>query len=154
MSKETKITPFLWYNDQLEDAINFYPTVFKNTQIKSVNKMDGRVFSATFVIEGQEFMALNGGPHFSFTPAISLFVKCETQEEVDHYWNKLTADGGKESRCGWLEDKYGLSWQIIPNILMGLLYDKDASKANRVMQAMMQMAKIDIATLEAAAAQK
>ncbi len=146
-----KITPFLWFDNQAEEAMNFYVSVFKNSKI--VNTMpgpDGKVMTGTFELEGVEFMALNAGPHFKFTEAISFFVKCATQEEVDYYWNKLTSDGGEESQCGWLKDKYGVSWQIIPNALGELLGDKDPQKAGRVMQAMLKMKKIDIAKLKQA----
>jgi len=145
-----KITPFLWFNNNAEEAMQFYTSVFKNAKVKDIMRHDGKVMTGTFELEGQEFMVLNGGPQFKFTEAISLFVKCETQEEVDYYWNKLTADGGEESMCGWLKDKFGLSWQIIPNQLGKLLHDKDAKKANNVMQAMLQMRKIDIKTLQEA----
>ncbi|MES2130706.1 MAG: VOC family protein [Bacteroidota bacterium] len=145
-----KITPFLWFNDQAEEAMNFYTSVFKDSKVVSVNRMGDKVFGGTFTIQGQEFHVLNGGPQFQFTPAISLFVNCETQEEVDELWNKLTADGGRPDRCGWLQDKYGLSWQIIPSALGKLMGDKDAAKAQRVMQAMLQMNKIIIKDLEAA----
>lgn len=153
-----KITPFLWFNDQAEEAINFYTSVFKNSKIGSVRRYGdagpgpkGSVMSATFQLEGQDFLALNGGPHFHFTPAISLYVNCETQEEVDELWNKLTADGGASEQCGWLKDKYGLSWQIIPSALNRLLGDPDPKKSARVLQAMLTMKKISIADLEAAA---
>jgi len=151
-----KITPFLWFNNNAEEAMNFYVSIFKNAKIGSVTRYGdagpgpkGTVMSATFQLEGQEFYALNGGPHFSFTPAISLFVSCETQQEVDELWEKLSA-GGAPQQCGWLQDKYGLSWQIIPTILGKLLQDKDPAKANRVMKAMLQMTKIDIARLKQA----
>jgi predicted 3-demethylubiquinone-9 3-methyltransferase (glyoxalase superfamily) len=151
-----KITPFLWFDGQAEEAMNFYVSIFKNSKVGSVTRYGeagpgpkGTVMSATFQLEGEEFFALNGGPQFSFTPAISFFVNCETQEEVDKLWEKLS-EGGKKDRCGWLKDKYGLSWQIIPTILGTLLRDKDPEKAKRVMQAMMGMDKIDIALLEQA----
>lgn len=139
-----KITTFLWFNTQAEDAANFYVSIFKNSKVLSVNPM-----TVTFQLEGQTFYALNGGPQFKFTPAISLFVSCETQAEVDDLWKKLTA-GGSEEPCGWLKDKYGLSWQIIPNALGRMLTDKDRVKADRALQAMLQMKKIDIAKLTAA----
>ena len=148
-----KITPFLWFNGQAEEAAEFYVSVFKNSKIVSLMGPKGKAMSVTFQLEGQEFHALNGGPQFSFTPAISLFVSCETQAEVDELWAKLTANGGSEEPCGWLRDKYGLSWQIIPTILGRLLSDKDREKANRAMQAMLQMKKIDIAKLKQAAEQ-
>jgi len=146
-----KITPFLWFNDNAEEAMNFYVSIFKNSRVLGINLAgsDGPAMGCSFQLEGQEFMALNGGPHYSFTPAISLFVNCETQEEVDELWDKLL-EGGEESRCGWLKDKYGLSWQIIPTILGELLQDTDAEKAQRVLNAMLQMAKIDIAALQRA----
>jgi predicted 3-demethylubiquinone-9 3-methyltransferase (glyoxalase superfamily) len=151
-----KITPFLWFDDNAEEAINFYTSIFKNSKIGRVTRYGdagpgpkGTVMSATFQLEGQEFMALNGGPHFKLTPAISLFVDCKTQEEVDDLWERLSA-GGKTERCGWLTDKFGLSWQIIPAVLGQLLQDKDPQKSKRVMQAMLQMNKIDIAGLKQA----
>ena len=151
-----KITPFLWFNDQAEDAMHFYVSIFKNSKVGQVTRCGeagpgpkGAVMSATFQLEGQEFMALNGGPHFSFTPAISMFVNCETQEEVDEFWEKLSAGGSKE-RCGWLKDKYGLSWQIIPSALGKLMGDKNPAKAKSVMNAMLQMNRIDIKTLQQA----
>ena len=147
-----KITPFLWFDTQAEEAMNFYVSVFKNSKVGSIqrNGPDGPVFTVTFELEGQEFMALNAGPHHKFNEAISFFVDCKTQEEVDELWNKLTADGGEESRCGWLKDKYGLSWQIIPSALGEMLADKDPEKAQRVMQAMLKMQKIDVKALEQA----
>ena len=151
-----KITPFLWFNDQAEEAMNFYTAIFKNSKIGSVSRygegapgQPGSVMTATFELNGQEFMALNGGPLFTFTEAISFFVSCETQMEVDELWEKLSA-GGEESQCGWLKDKFGLSWQIVPSALGELLNDPDAEKAGRVMNAMLQMKKIDIAGLRAA----
>ena len=147
---KNKIVPFLWFNDKAEEAMNFYCSIFKNSKPGNVSRApDGKVFSATFNLDGQEFYALNGGPHFKFTPAISFFVSCETQEEVDAYWTKLL-QGGKESRCGWLEDKYGLSWQIVPTLLGKLMGDPDREKANRVMQAMMKMVKLDCKLLQEA----
>jgi predicted 3-demethylubiquinone-9 3-methyltransferase (glyoxalase superfamily) len=145
-----RITPFLWFDGKAEEAMKFYVSIFKNSKIVSTMAgPDGKVLTGTFQLEGQEFMALNGGPQFKFTEAISLFVNCETQAEVDELWNKLTA-GGAESQCGWLKDKFGLSWQIIPSTLGRLLGDKDRVKANRAMQAMLQMKKIDIARLQQA----
>lgn len=144
-----KITPFLWFNDNAEDAMNFYVSVFKNSRIVNVMRYGaagpgpkGTVMGGTFQLEGQEFQALNGGPKYKFTPAISLFVTCETQQEVDELWDKLL-EGGSEDQCGWLRDKFGLSWQIIPSILGKLLQDKDPKKAGSVMKAMLQMKKID-----------
>jgi predicted 3-demethylubiquinone-9 3-methyltransferase (glyoxalase superfamily) len=155
-----KITPFLWFDSKAEEAMNFYVSVFKNSKVVGVSRSGdagpgpkGSVMTATFEIEGQRFIALNGGPTFTFTPAISLFVNCETQQEVDDLWAKLSA-GGREDRCGWLQDKYGLSWQIIPSTLMDLMQDKDPEKSKRVMQAMLQMVKIDIAGLKKAYAGK
>jgi predicted 3-demethylubiquinone-9 3-methyltransferase (glyoxalase superfamily) len=152
-----KITPFLWFNDNAEEAITFYVSVFKNSRIVRATRYGdagpgpkGQIMSATFELEGQQFMALNGGPAFQFTPAISLFVSCETQAEVDELWNELVA-GGKPDRCGWLRDKFGLSWQIIPTALGRLLSDPDPSRSQRAMKAMLQMNKIDIQELEEAA---
>lgn len=151
-----KITPFLWFDDQAEEAMNFYTSIFKNSKIGSVHRYGeagpgpkGTVMSATFELEGQKFMALNGGPLFKFTPAISFFVNCETQPEVDDLWEKLSA-GGEKSRCGWLKDKFGVSWQIIPSVLGELLADKDPEKSKRVMEAMLRMDKIDIEELKCA----
>lgn len=153
------VTPFLWFDDRLEEAVNFYASVFKDSKILSIAKAPGgapgepdKAFSAEFELQGQRFMALNGGPQFTFTEAISLFVSCEDQAEVDYYWNALTADGGEEGQCAWLKDKYGLSWQIVPTALMRYLGDPDAARAQRAMQAMLQMRKIDIAALDRAAA--
>jgi predicted 3-demethylubiquinone-9 3-methyltransferase (glyoxalase superfamily) len=153
-----KITTFLTFDHQAEDAANFYTSVFKNSKIVSTARYGdagpgpkGSLMTATLSLDGQELMLLNGGPTFKFSQAISLFVTCETQAEVDDYWSKLTA-GGKEIQCGWLVDKFGVSWQIIPTVLMKLMSDKDAKKAGRVMQAMMKMVKIDIKGLQEAAA--
>ncbi len=153
-----KITTFLWFNDKAEEAANFYVSIFNNSKILSASRYGdagpgpkGQVMTITFELEGQQFIALNGGPTFSFTPAISLFVNCETQQEVDDLWQKLGA-GGREDRCGWLQDKYGLSWQIIPKQLMELMSSKDAEKSKRVMQAMLKMSKIDVDELKRAAA--
>jgi predicted 3-demethylubiquinone-9 3-methyltransferase (glyoxalase superfamily) len=155
-----KITPFLWFDGRAEEAMNFYTSIFKNAKIGRVTRYGdagpgpkGTVMSATFQLEGQEFMVLNAGPQFKFSPAISFFVDCKTQEEVNELWEKLSA-GGKTERCGWLTDKFGLSWQIIPSILGELLSDKDPEKSQRVMKAMLQMDKIDIAGLKRAYAQK
>ncbi len=151
-----KITPFLWFNDNAEEAMNFYVSIFKNSTVGRVTRYGeagpepkGTVMSATFQLEGQEFFALNGGPQFKFTEAISFFVNCETQEEVDELWEKLS-EGGKKDMCGWLKDKFGLSWQIIPTVLGQMLGDKDPAKSQRVMQAMLQMTKIDINGLKQA----
>jgi len=146
-----KITPFLWFDGQAEEAMNYYISIFKNSKVLSLNRAGegGPVISVTFQLDGQQFQALNGGPQFKFTEAVSLFVNCETQEEVDELWEKLSA-GGEKSRCGWLKDKYGLSWQIIPTILGKLLNDPDPARAQRVLGAMLQMSKIDIKTLQLA----
>jgi predicted 3-demethylubiquinone-9 3-methyltransferase (glyoxalase superfamily) len=144
------ITPFLWFDSQAEEAMNFYATVFKHSKVVSVSRAHGKVMSVQFELEGQKFMALNAGPTFKFTEAISFFVGCETQPEVDELWAKLTADGGSPSRCGWLKDKFGLSWQIIPTALPRMLGDKDPAKATRVMNAMLQMEKLDVARLQQA----
>ena len=151
-----KITPFLWFDGKAEEAMNFYTSIFKNSKVGRVSRYGeggpgpkGSVMSATFQIEGQEFMALNGGPQFTFSPAISFFVNCETQEEVDELWEKLSA-GGQKDRCGWLKDKFGVSWQIIPAALGQMLGDKDAEKSKRVMQAMLRMEKIEIKALQQA----
>lgn len=152
----SKITPFLWFDDKAEEAVTFYTAIFKNSKIGSVTRYGeggpgpkGTVMSATFQLDGQDFIALNGGPHFTFSPAISFFVNCEAQEEVDALWEKLSA-GGEQQRCGWVKDKYGLSWQIVPTVLGEMLQDKDAEKSKRVMQAMLQMDKLDINTLRQA----
>jgi predicted 3-demethylubiquinone-9 3-methyltransferase (glyoxalase superfamily) len=151
-----KITPFLWFDGKAEEAMNFYTAIFKNSKAVDVRRSGdagpgakGSVMSATFQLEGQDFIALNGGPHFSFTPAISFFVTCETQAEVDDLWDKLVA-GGKPQRCGWLTDKFGLSWQIVPSALGRMLQDQDPAKSSRVMKAMMQMVKLDIGALQQA----
>jgi len=153
-----KITPFLWYDDKAEEAANFYVSIFKNSKVDSVARYGeagpgpkGSAMTAAFELDGQKFVALNGGPHFKFTEAVSFVVNCATQEEVDYFWGKLLEGGGRESQCGWLKDKYGLSWQITPTVLPELLQNKDPEKANRVMQAMMKMVKIDIETLKRAA---
>jgi predicted 3-demethylubiquinone-9 3-methyltransferase (glyoxalase superfamily) len=146
-----KISPYLWFNDQAEEAAKFYTSLFKNSRIVgAMPGPEGKVMGVTFELEGLEFIALNGGPQYTFTEAVSFFVRCETQDEVDHFWNALIADGGEESRCGWLKDKYGLSWQIIPNALGELMGDPDPARAGRVMQAMLQMDKIIIADLQKA----
>jgi predicted 3-demethylubiquinone-9 3-methyltransferase (glyoxalase superfamily) len=139
-----KIVPFLWFDGKAEEAAKFYVSIFKNSKVVSATPM-----SVTFELEGQPFYALNGGPQYKFTPAISLFVNCETQQEVDELWSKLSA-GGSDEQCGWLKDKYGLSWQIIPKTLGRLLSDKNAKKANAAMQAMLKMKKIDIKALQQA----
>jgi predicted 3-demethylubiquinone-9 3-methyltransferase (glyoxalase superfamily) len=145
-----KVTPFLWFNNQAEEAMNFYVSIFKNSKIVSFNRMGGgSVSGGTFQLDGTEFFALNGGPQFTFSPAISMYVNCETQEEVDELWEKLS-EGGEKIQCGWLKDKYGLSWQVIPTILTKMLGDKDREKAARVMKAMLKMTKIEIAELQRA----
>jgi predicted 3-demethylubiquinone-9 3-methyltransferase (glyoxalase superfamily) len=151
-----KITPFLWFNGQAEEAMNFYTSVFKDSKVGNIMRYGeagpgtpGSVLSATFQLFGQNFTALNGGPAFSFTPAISFFINCQTQEEVDEYWDKLSA-GGATNQCGWLQDKFGVSWQVVPDILGLMLQDKDAEKAKRVMEAMLKMTKLDIKTLREA----
>jgi predicted 3-demethylubiquinone-9 3-methyltransferase (glyoxalase superfamily) len=138
-----KITPFLWFDNNAEEAMNFYVSIFKNSKILNLVRYGeagpgpkGTVMTGTFELDGQQFMALNGGPHFKFTEAISLFINCETQEEVDWFWEKLS-EGGEKSRCGWLKDKYGLSWQVVPSALGQMLHDKDPEKSKRVMQAML-----------------
>lgn len=160
-----KITPFLWFDHQAEEAVKFYTAVFKNSKIGRILRYDeeaakasdqpaGSVLTIEFEIEGQKFVALNGGPQFKFNESVSFVVNCETQAEVDYYWEKLIGDGGQESACGWLKDKFGLSWQITPTALIDMLHDKNSQKAGRVMHAMLQMQKIDIARLEAAYAGK
>ena len=145
-----KIVPFLWYDGKAEEAARFYVSIFKNSKVMSVTPgPDGTAMAVTFQLEGQTFYALNGGPKYKFTPAISLYVDCETQAEVDELWNKLSA-GGREDQCGWLQDRYGLSWQIIPTALPRLLGDKDPKKANAAMQAMLRMQKIDVKELQQA----
>jgi predicted 3-demethylubiquinone-9 3-methyltransferase (glyoxalase superfamily) len=155
-----KITPFLWFDNQAEEAVNFYTSIFKNSKIKSVarygeegaeasGRPKGTVMTVTFELKGQEFTALNGGPHFKFTEAISFVVNCESQDEVDELWEKLS-EGGEKQQCGWLKDKYGVSWQIVPTVLGEMLQDKDPKKSERVMKALLQMDKIDIKTLEQA----
>src|SRR5437773_12310963 len=156
-----KIAPFLWFDNQAEDAVKFYVSIFGNSKIGSITRYEeeaakasgrpkGSVMTVAFELAGQEFTALNGGPRFKFTEAISFVVNCETQEEIDHFWEKLTADGGQESMCGWLNDKFGLSWQIVPTDLPQLMQSGDAKKSERVMQAILQMKKLDIAKLKEA----
>jgi len=144
-----KITPFLWFDNQAEEAMNFYISIFKNGKVLSVHRIDGKVMSVTFELEGQKIMGLNAGPQFNFTEAISLFVDCETQEEVDELWERLS-EGGAKGRCGWLKDKYGLSWQIIPTTLGKLMNDPDPEKSKAVVQAMLKMNKIVIEDLKRA----
>ena len=158
MPRRQKITTYLWFDDNAEEAMNFYVSIFKNSRILDVMRYGdagpgpkGTVMCGTFQLEGQEFIALNGGPHFKFTEAISLSVDCKTQEEVDELSSKLTAEGGAQSQCSWLKDKFGVSWQIVPSILPQLLHDPDPEKSKRAMQAMLTMKKIDIAALKRAA---
>lgn len=156
-----KITPFLWFDDQAEDAVKFYTSIFKDSKIgrifryteeaaEKTGRPVGSVLTIEFEIEGQKFVALNGGPLFEFNESISFVVNCETQEEVDYFWRKLTAGGGEESACGWLKDRFGLSWQIVPTVLIDMLHVEDQEKSGRVMHAMLQMKKIDIKTLKEA----
>ena len=156
-----KITPFLWFDGQAEDAVKFYTSLFKNSKIgrilrnaegpaEKTGRPVGSVLTIEFEIEGQKLIALNGGPLFKFNESVSFVVNCETQEEVDYFWGKLTADGGEASQCGWLKDKFGLSWQITPTVLIDMLHDKDPEKSERVMNAMLQMQKIEIPRLKAA----
>jgi predicted 3-demethylubiquinone-9 3-methyltransferase (glyoxalase superfamily) len=160
-----KVTPFLWFDNQAEEAAKFYTSVFENSKVGKILRYDeaaakaaggpvGSVLTIEFEIGGQKFTALNGGPEFKFNEAISFVVNCDTQEEVDHFWEKLSADGGQESQCGWLKDKFGVSWQIVPTVLIEMLQDKDSEKSERVMKAMLQMQKIDIKKLNAAYAGK
>ena len=155
-----KITPFLWFEDQAEEAVNFYTSVFKNSKVGNITRYDeevakasrkpeGSVMTIEFQLEGQDFVALNGGPQFKFSEAISFSVNCKSQEEVDEFWEKLS-EGGEEGPCGWLKDKYGVSWQVVPTVLTEMLLDKDAEKAKRVTHAMLQMKKLDIETLKRA----
>ena len=151
-----RITPFLWFDHNAEEAVNFYVSIFRNSKIISTSRYPegapapaGTVMTVTFQLEEQEFIALNGGPHFKFTEAISFYVNCDTQQEVDELWEKLS-ERGQKSQCGWLKDKYGLSWQIIPRALIQMLQDRDPKKSRNVMQAMLQMTKIDIETLRRA----
>ena len=155
-----KIVPFLWFDGNAEEAMNFYTSIFKNSKVGEIRRCGdagpgpkGSLLTVKFQIEGQEFMALNGGPHFKFTPAISFFVNCETQKEVDELWEKLLA-GGKAMQCGWLTDKFGISWQIIPKALGELIVDKDPQKSQRVMQSMMKIIKIDVEGLKRAYEEK
>ena len=155
-----RITPFLWFDHQAEDAAEFYTAIFKNSKVLSVARYDeaaakaagrptGSVMVVEFELEGQKFTALNGGPHFNFTEAVSFVVNCKTQEEVDHYWQKLSAGGDENAQqCGWLKDKFGLSWQVVPTGLVEMLQDKDSKKSARVMQAMLRMKKLDLRTLQ------
>lgn len=151
-----KVTPFLWFDNQAEEAANYYVSIFPNSKVGAISRYGesgpgpkGTVMVAEFQLDGQEFTALNGGPQFKFTEAISFVVNCETQEEVDYYWEKLL-QGGKEQQCGWLKDKYGLSWQIVPTVFIEMMRDKDTAKTERLMKAVMQMVKPDIATMKRA----
>lgn len=151
-----KIAPCLWFDGKAEEAMKFYTSIFKNSKVGKISYYGdagpgekGSVMAVSFELDGQEFMGLNGGPNFSFTPAISFFVNCETQEEVDHYWDKLL-QGGQPQQCGWLTDKFGVCWQIVPNALGEMMSDKDPEKSRRVMQAMLKMIKLDVATLKRA----
>ena len=156
-----KITPFLWFDHEAEDAAKFYTGIFKNAKIESVSRYPkgspypaGRVMTVVFRIAGQRFIALNGGAEFQFNESISFVVNCDSQEEVDYFWQKLTADSGEESACGWLSDKFGLSWQVVPTVLIDMLHDEDSEKSERVTNAMLQMKKIDIKALKDAYAGK
>jgi predicted 3-demethylubiquinone-9 3-methyltransferase (glyoxalase superfamily) len=160
-----RITPFLWFDDQAEEAVKFYTSIFKNSKVGRVLRYDenaakaagrplGSVLTIEFEIAGHKFTALNGGPEFKFNESISFVVHCDTQNEVDYFWDKLTADGGRESACGWLRDKFGVSWQVTPTVLIDMLHDKNSEKAGRVMKAMLQMQKIDIGKLKDAYAGK
>ena len=146
-----KISPFLWFDGKAEEAATFYTGIFRNSRITNVIPgPGGTVMGVSFELEGQEFMGLNGGPMFQFTPAVSFFIKCETQGEIDNYWTRLIEGGGEPQPCGWLKDKFGLSWQVVPNALGTMLQDKDPAKAQRTMEAMMKMSKLDIAALKRA----
>ena len=160
-----KITPFLWFDNNAEEAVKFYTSIFKKSKVLTVTRYSkgganatgrspGSIMTIAFELNGQKFVALNGGPHFKFTEAVSFVVNCKTQAEIDNYWKKLIADGGKESQCGWLKDKFGLSWQIVPDNIHKLLGSKDEAKTERVMQAVFQMKKLDIKTLKKAFAGK
>ena len=156
-----KITPFLWFDDHAEEAVKFYTSIFSNSKIgrifryteeaaEKTGRPVGSVLTIEFEIEGQKFVALNGGPQFKFNESVSFVVNCETQDEVNYFWDKLTADGGEESACGWLKDRFGVSWQVTPTVLIDMLHDKDSQKSERVMHAMLQMQRIDIKTLKEA----
>jgi len=156
LAMQQKITPFLWFDNNAEEAINFYTSIFKNSKIGDIRRYGeagpgpkGSFMTGTFEIEGQEFMALNGGPHYQFSPAVSFFIDCKTQEEIDFFWEKLS-EGGQVQQCGWVSDRFGLTWQVVPTVLMDLLGDKDPKKSQRVMESMMKMVKLDIATLKKA----
>jgi predicted 3-demethylubiquinone-9 3-methyltransferase (glyoxalase superfamily) len=160
-----KVTSFLWFDSQAEEAVKLYTSIFKNSKVgrilrymeqtaEKTGRPVGSVLTVEFEIEGQKFVALNGGPQFKFNESVSFVVNCETQEEVDYFWEKLTADGGQESQCGWLKDKFGLSWQVVPTVLIDMLHDNDSEKADRVTKAMLQMQKIDIEPLKDAYARR
>jgi predicted 3-demethylubiquinone-9 3-methyltransferase (glyoxalase superfamily) len=149
--KQPKITPFLWFDSDAEPAAKLYTSIFENSRILDTSRAGDKVMSVTFELDGQRFMALNGGPHYKLTAAFSVFVSVETQEELDRIWDALLADGGKPTQCGWLDDRYGLTWQVIPTTLMKLMSDPDPGRAGRAVQAMMKMVKLDIAELERAA---
>jgi predicted 3-demethylubiquinone-9 3-methyltransferase (glyoxalase superfamily) len=158
---DQKITPFLWFDGQAEEAANFYASIFDNSRILDVARYGevgpgkkGSVMTVSFELEGQKFVGLNGGPHYKFTPAISFYISCRTQEEVDYFWERLLESGGKPSQCGWLSDRFGVSWQVVPDALIEYLQDEDREKAQRVMQAMLQMVKIDINKLKEAYGQQ
>jgi predicted 3-demethylubiquinone-9 3-methyltransferase (glyoxalase superfamily) len=160
IKSDQKITPFLWFDGQAEEAANFYTSIFENSRIVDIARYGevgpgekGSVMTASFELEGQKFVGLNGGPHYKFTPAISFYISCQTQEEVDYFWDRLL-QGGKPSQCGWLTDKFGVSWQVVPDALIEFLQDEDPEKAQRVMQAMLQMVKIDIQKLQEAYGEK
>jgi len=153
-----KITPFLWFDNQAEEAMNFYVSIFKNSRVLGVTRYgktgpgpEGSVMTAAFELDGQKFTALNGGPQFKFNESVSFVVNCETQKEIDYFWEKLSSEGGQESQCGWLKDKFGLSWQVVPVVLPELIQNADPAKSERVMQAIMQMKKLDLAKLKQAA---
>lgn len=153
---QQKIIPFLWFNENAEEAAKFYVSIFKNSKVLSINYYppesggkDGRVMTVKFALDGEEFVALNGGPQFTFTEAISFWVKCDTQEEIDYFWEKLS-EGGEKSECGWLKDKFGLSWQIVPSSIEGLISEEDPARKNRVLKEVWQMQKLDLKTLEEA----
>lgn len=152
-----KITPFLWFDNNAEEAMNFYTSLFDNSEVKNIMRNgaggpgpEGSILTASFTLHGQEFVVLNGGPQFRFNESVSFVINCESQEEVDKYWDALTADGGQESRCGWLKDKFGLSWQVVPTGMFRLLQSPEREKSARAMQAMMQMSKLDINVMQKA----
>jgi predicted 3-demethylubiquinone-9 3-methyltransferase (glyoxalase superfamily) len=144
------ITPFLWFDTQAEEAMNFYASIFKGSKVISVNRVQGNVMTVAYELEGQKFIALNAGPQFKFNESVSFFVGCDSQEEIDYFWEKLSADGGATNRCGWLKDKFGLSWQIVPNALGQMVGSADAAKSKRTMDAVMQMEKLDLNRLQQA----